>query len=76
MVTKLNRFVQFYVGSSVLAKILMVTKRRQGYIEQSSGSVLAKILMVTKQNVTEDLITLSSVLAKILMVTKLHHCQQ
>ena len=36
--------------SSVLAKILMVTKHADDALAESDSSVLAKILMVTKQH--------------------------
>ena len=48
MVTKLTVEGRISVRSSVLAKILMVTKHLTGFIVQDVGSVLAKILMVTK----------------------------
>ena len=48
MVTKLLYFASTSNTSSVLAKILMVTKRREYTENQMFGSVLAKILMVTK----------------------------
>ena len=48
MVTKQKIKTILVFQSSVLAKILMVTKRLAGYIVQDVGSVLAKILMVTK----------------------------
>ena len=50
MVTKLDRgrMVQFL--RSVLAKILMVTKRTEKPGSELEGSVLAKILMVTKHS--------------------------
>ena len=39
------------IGSSVLAKILMVTKHGGAYNLDKVSSVLAKILMVTKQQI-------------------------
>ena len=70
MVTK--RFIdnRNNIVSSVLAKILMVTKLTYIFLFVSYGSVLAKILMVTKLVRLVTLSAISSVLAKILMVTK------
>ena len=56
--------------SSVLAKILMVTKLSMKTSMPTVSSVLAKILMVTKLCIYGALRTTGSVLAKILMVTK------
>ena len=71
MVTKLDSLYGIGFSSSVLAKILMVTKHllQESFIPPCS--VLAKILMVTKLGrLTKD-VQERSVLAKILMVTKL-----
>ena len=56
--------------SSVLAKILMVTKLLSAFKRARPGSVLAKILMVTKPTNHHRQPLLCSFLAKILMVTK------
>ncbi len=48
MVTKLKQSDQIEHDSSVLAKILMVTKRSMRFDRSRVRSVLAKILMVTK----------------------------
>ena len=56
--------------SSVLAKILMVTKQSKEELVLEISSVLAKILMVTKLNARVASPSACSVLAKILMVTK------
>ena len=48
MVTKLTSVARFLRISSVLAKILMVTKLYWTELMTSASSVLAKILMVTK----------------------------
>ena len=56
---------------SVLAKILMVTKRAVTLKFKLFCSVLAKILMVTKRRYVNAGDRVRSVLAKILMVTKL-----
>ena len=70
MVTKLVvQWIALY-PSSVLAKILMVTKRMDHEPTGQEGSVLAKILMVTKQDALHGFVEMSSVLAKILTVTK------
>ena len=58
------------VKCSVLAKILMVTKRRSRITVPKLCSVLAKILMVTKRPRVIEINADGSVLAKILMVTK------
>ena len=70
MVTKLISPGINHSLSSVLAKILMVTKRRLGLEKEWFCSVLAKILMVTKPTILVFILLLGSVLAKILMVTK------
>ena len=70
MVTKLIMGLFLGLSSSVLAKILMVTKRHEKREDCSPRSVLAKILMVTKQAIELDADKFGSVLAKILMVTK------
>ena len=49
MVTKRKNWIIVTKISSVLAKILMVTKRPARYKYHTQGSVLAKIFMVTKQ---------------------------
>ena len=48
MVTKLGDISPIILTSSVLAKILMVTKHCDSHIFTVRCSVLAKILMVTK----------------------------
>ena len=48
MVTKLLPIQLIHTNRSVLAKILMVTKRKVFCDYMSASSVLAKILMVTK----------------------------
>ena len=70
MVTK-RRSIEAFIGySSVLAKILMVTKLVTEDMTHEQRSVLAKILMVTKLNGYALYFNTRSVLAKILMVTK------
>ncbi len=59
-----------YIGSSVLAKIHMVTKLYRYLIIHILCSVLAKIHMVTKLIALINCSFTSSVLAKIHMVTK------
>ena len=71
MVTKLSSTGKYKEDCSVLAKILMVTKRDFIKLCDWMGSVLAKILMVTKLHHFDIELLPSSVLAKILMVTKL-----
>ena len=71
MVTKPCDSASLNASSSVLAKILMVTKLTYIFLFVSYGSVLAKILMVTKPTPNASAFCNSSVLAKILMVTKL-----
>ena len=71
MVTKLPVHNGAGLKSSVLAKILMVTKRKDEKVYLRFCSVLAKILMVTKPKCSSTYSFTSSVLAKILMVTKL-----
>ena len=70
MVTKRRYKTDLKKISSVLAKILMVTKLSDLFIVSRPCSVLAKILMVTKLEKYILIIKASSVLAKILMVTK------
>ena len=70
MVTKHRWGGEVRYDSSVLAKILMVTKLPSLQSLETLSSVLAKILMVTKPCCTVKQSFLSSVLAKILMVTK------
>ena len=72
MVTKLDEELDSIEDSSVLAKILMVTKHSLILLITASRSVLAKILMVTKLNTNQNVSSQGSVLAKILMVTKLN----
>ena len=48
MVTKQNDLGMDHEPSSVLAKILMVTKQIVMLVSKLNSSVLAKILMVTK----------------------------
>ena len=55
MVTKLQHSSKNNHHCSVLAKILMVTKRILWIILQGACSVLAKILMVTKQSLKVDI---------------------
>ena len=52
MVTKLIMVLHVDMGSSVLAKILMVTKLSGKLLLKRVCSVLAKILMVTKQGIS------------------------
>ena len=59
-----------YIGSSVLAKIFMVTKPENAIFITRVGSVLAKIFMVTKRSLHSFPSLSGSVLAKIFMVTK------
>ena len=70
MVTKPLDLPVFPFPGSVLAKILMVTKRSFKLQHGRRRSVLAKILMVTKQFFFNAFHLACSVLAKILMVTK------
>ena len=70
MVTKPKPTVYKWWNSSVLAKILMVTKHARLFSVDLICSVLAKILMVTKRYTVPNHTTQRSVLAKILMVTK------
>ena len=70
MVTKRKDVDKLQYQSSVLAKILMVTKQTWMYMNLSPCSVLAKILMVTKPRHSLFCGVSGSVLAKILMVTK------
>ena len=70
MVTKHKEPNAIVNTCSVLAKILMVTKRYAVSPPRWLGSVLAKILMVTKQKRGRGIGGSGSVLAKILMVTK------
>ena len=71
MVTKPYYAYNMTGCGSVLAKILMVTKRPVVSFALFGCSVLAKILMVTKLIAINISIIECSVLAKILMVTKL-----
>ena len=71
MVTKQDQPLKEVVNSSVLAKILMVTKLYDDSSFFCLRSVLAKILMVTKLAHSHGTQDICSVLAKILMVTKL-----
>ena len=70
MVTKLYHTGEAGYASSVLAKILMVTKPNPQDTVDCLCSVLAKILMVTKLLYINLSLSERSVLAKILMVTK------
>ena len=71
MVTKHLHISFVILNCSVLAKILMVTKRSEEVVNLRVSSVLAKILMVTKPLFSPIIGHTRSVLAKILMVTKL-----
>ena len=71
MVTKPVMRICWLYGSSVLAKIHMVTKLNSSSDVPAQCSVLAKIHMVTKLIVRVVSSSWRSVLAKIHMVTKL-----
>ena len=71
MVTKHTLGERAGAKSSVLAKILMVTKLCHLTFSLLIGSVLAKIHMVTKLAKSGACYAYRSVLAKIHMVTKL-----